>query len=405
MIYKNKGITLVALVITIVILIILATVTINAVLGENGLIKKAEEAKEMAEEATKNEEEGINNLLQEYTNIVGDPTEQEPTKIADVTRNKVFTRTTKISDASGKILYVPGGFGIATDSPNEIDDGIVITNEGNTKQFVWIPVDDESLAEMYNTTGEEKTLTGVTTKTNIYSNLRVRIGDNYTTTTPGDILKDRGIREPDVLSGYDTDEQYYKTILGYTNIGAMADAMVEEYNATYESIQKYDGFYIGRFEITGTVENPTVEKGKDVITNQNWYNLKKACTNVVSSSYAQSTMIYGNQWDEVMNWLIETEEKTDSEVNSDSSSWGNYATDIKRTSGYSESWKANNVYDLAGNCGEWTQEANYRYARIGRGGSFQISMSKNDKASIRNTHGTYHNEYNDLSSRPTLYIK
>ena len=46
-IQENKGITLVALVVTIMVLIILATVSINAVLGQNGIIKKAKQAKEM----------------------------------------------------------------------------------------------------------------------------------------------------------------------------------------------------------------------------------------------------------------------------------------------------------------------------------------------------------------------
>ncbi len=46
---KNKGITLVALVITIIIIIILSTIAINFTFGENGLITRAEQAKELAE--------------------------------------------------------------------------------------------------------------------------------------------------------------------------------------------------------------------------------------------------------------------------------------------------------------------------------------------------------------------
>lgn len=42
---KEKGITLIALVITVVILIILATVTLNVVLGEGGLIQRAQQEK------------------------------------------------------------------------------------------------------------------------------------------------------------------------------------------------------------------------------------------------------------------------------------------------------------------------------------------------------------------------
>ena len=382
---NSKGITLVALVVTIVILIILATVSINVVLGEGGLIQQAKLAKELASNSMIAEEESMNTLMQEYANIMAsepeipdppegptDPTEQTPTQIDSVTKGDVFEETTKVSDASGDILYVPKGFGIATDSPNEIDDGIVITNEGNTKQFVWIPVNDASLSNMYNTTGGEKTLLNVTTKTSIYSNLRQRSGDSYTITTPGSTS---GIREPDVLSSYDTDSQYYQTILGYGSTKAMADGMVAEYNTTYQSIQKYDGFYIGRYEITGSVGSPTVQKGQAILTNQNWYNLYKACKNVVVAGEeygAQSTMIYGNQWDEVCSWLKTKGYDTDS----NSASWGNYinstgaaATNAgtKHPSGYNEAWQANNIYDLAGNCWEWTQEAYSTLLRVVRG--------------------------------------
>ena len=125
--------------------------------------------------------------------------------------------------------------------------------------------------------------------------------------------------------------------------------------------------------MTGTVDSPTVKKEQNVLTEQNWYSLKKACNNVVSTEYAQSTMIYGNQWDEVMSWLIETGEKTEEEINIDSTSWGNYEIDgidgEKQVTGYNEAWKANNIYDLAGNCWEWTQETNdinYRIVRSRR---------------------------------------
>ena len=62
---KETGITLIALVVTIVVLIILATVSINAVLGQNGIIKKAKQAKEMYQEAKTNEEIELNSLFSE----------------------------------------------------------------------------------------------------------------------------------------------------------------------------------------------------------------------------------------------------------------------------------------------------------------------------------------------------
>ena len=249
-------------------------------------------------------------------------TSNPPTPTVEDSKGEKFDNTTQVEDASGDTVWIPGGFEIAEDSANDADDGIVITD--GTNEFVWIPVGDDDLAEMYNTTAGNTKLTGVTTTTSIYSKLRVRSGDS-SSYTPG-APNTTNIREPDVLSSYDTDSQYYQSILGYGSTKLMADAMVAEYKATYDSIAKYDGFYIGRYELTGTVSSPTVKKGQTVLASQNWYNLKKACTNVVKTNYAQTTMIYGNQWDEVMDWLVDTGEKTDSQVNEDSSSWGNYNT-------------------------------------------------------------------------------
>ena len=73
---KERGITLIALVITVVILIILATVTLNVVLGEDGLIQKAQQAKEMTEQAASEEQQGLNSLMSEFTNIMAE--DQKP---------------------------------------------------------------------------------------------------------------------------------------------------------------------------------------------------------------------------------------------------------------------------------------------------------------------------------------
>ena len=341
-------------------------------------------------------------------NNKGTDTENVSTKkatVSDAIGNGQFGDTTKIEDDSGDEVWIPGGFEIADDSATDADDGIVIQDsKGN--QFVWIPVDETSLNEMYQVSSGTK-LTGVTTTTNVYSKLRIRSGDSFTAGTPNST----NLREPDVLSKYDTDSDYY-SILEYGSTKDMADGIVEEYTATYNSIKKYKGFYIGRYELTGSVSSPTVQKGKEVLGSQNWYNLKKACTNVVSSSYAQSTMIYGNQWDEVMDWLIDTGAKTSSEVNSDSSSWGNYSNSTgeaatnsgtKRPSGYNEAWQANNIYDLAGNCWERTQEARSTSSRVGRSGDYD-SSGFDSPASDRSNDNPYTSRSYG-SSRPALYIK
>ena len=398
----EKGITLVALILTVVIMIILAAVTLNITLGDGGLIDQAKTAAEATVNSAQSEQEQLDSLEQELANLLAEP--EGPPEIGDIKPSTpeevdIFDNTTKVIDDSGDEVWIPGGFGLDEETATDADDGIVITDaKGN--EFVWIPVPDYTT--MYEDTAGSVQLNGVETTTSVYSKLRQRSGNSDTVTPPG---QESGIMEPDVLSSYDTDARYYQTILGYGSTKLMADAFVEEYTATYNSIKKYKGFYIGRYEITGTVSEPTVQKGQEVLTADiagNWYYLKKACSNIVSSSNAQSEMIYGNQWDEVMSWLVKTGEKTDSEVNTDSSSWGNYSG-TPRSSGYDGAWKANNIYDLAGNCSDWTQEAHGTPGRVYRGGDY-YGIGSSYPASDRSYSSPIHSDSN-VSARPALYIK
>ena len=142
---KNGGITFVALVITIIIIIILATVAINFAFGDNGLITQAEKARDMAANSTVQEETAMNSMVDELANVMvengeGDPT--MPSTVADaIANNTQFTEKTDIADDLGNPLYIPGGFHIASDSGINVEDGIVIEDNLESKnQFVWIPV-------------------------------------------------------------------------------------------------------------------------------------------------------------------------------------------------------------------------------------------------------------------------
>ena len=167
---KEKGITLVALVITIVILIILATVTINAAFGEGGIIKRAQQAKELTEQATKEEQEQLNSLVDEYANIMAeepevpdpepvvndvdpepepepDPEPTIPSTVEEAKQDKtVFPEKTPIQDEKGNTIVVPEGFKLAEDSGDTVQQGIVIedafSEDENVRgsQYVWIPV-------------------------------------------------------------------------------------------------------------------------------------------------------------------------------------------------------------------------------------------------------------------------
>ena len=297
---------------------------------------------------------------------------------------------------------------------NEETSTNAVPNNLKGNQFVWVPVAnpenyfiDETATLNTNATG-----TGAENEvtTNIYSKLTMRSGDSYTSVKPGDTSS---VREPDVLSSYDTDAQYYDDILGFDSTKSMAESFVEEYKAMSDSIKKYNGFYIGRYELTGSVDEPTEKAGKVLTAASseagNWYNLYKACQNVVTGKEnVKSTMIYGVQWDAVCDWLEQSGFNTDS----NSSSWGNYNNssdnaDIEgagspQNTGHSEYWKANNIYDLAGNYYEWTQEAHSALYRILRGGNYHDSGSNVPASDRFGNNPNYSDRY--YSSRATLYM-
>ena len=394
-----KGITLIALVVTIIVLLILAGVAISLTVGDNGLFRRAQNAADtwqMAEQNEQSEMEQAGDFIDAYANNI--------------------TRVDGVPIPDG--FYYVGGEKdsgiIISDSLDDENKGVDYpTSSFKGNQFVWVPVSnpekyfiDETATLNTKATGteEENEVT-----TNVYSNLTIRNEDqnSYIAGIPGVEISEDGkdvTREPDVLSSYDTQEQYYKNILGFDSTKAMAESFVAEYKAMSDSIKKYKGFYIGRYELTANGEKTGAS-----LTDQNWYNLYKACQNVVTGKEnVKSTMIYGVQWDAVCDWLKQSGFDTDA----DSSSWGNYSNssenaDVngagsKQNTGYSEYWKANNIYDLAGNYLEWTQEANSTVYRVMRGGNYGLSGS-NYPASYRRNGDPYNADTNS-SSRATLYI-
>ena len=400
---KNaKGITLVALVITIIIIIILSTVAISFAFGDNGLIKRAEDAKDYYANDTAYTEESITNaeayLDETLATVIMVESADETPVLVPVPKGFTASSATEENTVAGGFVIYQGEEAITNTNVEEA--------QRSRNQFVWIPVDDTSLAEMYNTTTPETVadttlaksgLNEEITTTKLYSNLRLRSEDlsSYIAGIPAEETK---VREPDILTSATSGDatttesrgiNLLKSELGYSGTNAeilknFAQDMVNEYEAVFNSIKKYGGFYIGRYELTGTADNPTVQREKAVLTDESsgantWYGLKDACNKIVSNDKVESIMIYGNQWDEVMYWLIETEAKNDSEINENSITWGNYSDSSEsaaiegagspQKSGFSDAWSANNIYDLAGNYWDWTQEANSASFRVIRRGT------------------------------------
>ena len=383
---RVKGITLIALVVTIIVLLILAGVAISLTIGSNGIFTRAENAVDIWKEASENEEKELQNaedFIDQYTN------NKEDIKVSDVIGGDKFDTTTTIKDESGDDITIPGGFGIADDSGIDIDDGIVIEDE-KENQFVWVPV--ENINNMIKT--ETVPLNKVQISTNKYSILRIIDSNkqNYGTVKPGDTSS---VREPDVLSDYDTKSENINTILEKDGtIEDLAQEFVNEYTNMVKSIEKYNGFYIGRYELTGSLEDPR-EKSGQVLTSGNWYELYNSCKKIVNTNYAKTSMIYGCQWDEVCNWL-----KDEYNTDTDSSSWGNYNAVIN--TGTDSNYEAKKIYDLAGNYCEWTQEAHGDLSRVTRD-PYTIDGSGQKVAASRFIVAPQSGF--SLTTRATLYLK
>ena len=372
-------------------------------MDKNGIIQKSKDARREYGQAKANEQEDLSNL----SDMIDEAT-AEPTPKVDVNTKAGENSTINGKKGTSKNPTIPKNYipidtatstwgdGSTAPSQDSVNHGLVIKDEKNN-EWVWVPVDSATLATMYEESSDEKTLCGTTgetaVKTKLYSKT-ITIGTDsdkttMTRTTPG---TSDDYREPDLVVGsdgvgLDAKDTYYKTILGETGTKEqLAQLFVDEYKAMIESVSKYGGFYIGRYELS----EAGVQKDKATLTNTSWYNLYKKCTELQASDKVKTQMIWGCQWDVTMNWLISSGAKTSNEVNKDSRSWGNYSDSKenakvtvteedgtttnkygrKQNTGYSEYWKANNIYDLAGNCSEWTQEASYTSSRANRGGGY-----------------------------------
>ena len=140
---NQRGITLVALVITIVILIILATIAINYAFGDSGIIKKAEEARDRTANSTELERENMNQLVEDLESMMPfepTPTPEPPTggtEMKDMTNGVIEIKW--LSGTSNNVSETPNAPVIKTDLPEGTTMELVrYTGEGTTEQERWV---------------------------------------------------------------------------------------------------------------------------------------------------------------------------------------------------------------------------------------------------------------------------
>ena len=256
---NNKGVTLIALVVTIVILIILAAVSMTMVLGNNGIFTQAQKGANSMASAEANTQEGFNSMSAEIDKIISgsgsseNPDEPQPPKeTIEESKNtgKEFTAPkTEVTDSKGNKVVIPGGFKVPEDSGDTVQQGIVIedvsaSDDDNVKgsQFVWIPVG--TFVKDDGSTSKEIVLGRYTFGGNSTNGTPTLVQAAYTTNNPENYKNGVEI----TYNGYE-----YKELAEYRP--GVASSGLDGLNATakdlagfVKSAKENGGYYIARYE-------------------------------------------------------------------------------------------------------------------------------------------------------------
>lgn len=176
-----------------------------------------------------------------------------------------------------------------------------------------------------------------------------------------------------------------------------------------ESVKKYGGFYISRYNISKSLAGkPQSVKGVMPWVNIDFYDAKEVASTIEDNEAVKSHLTFGAEYDSVLAWFIKSNARTRSEIAEDSTEWGNHWNTKNSPrkvveTGSREEWCTNNIYDFAGNVDEWTQEQNESSYRVIRGGGCKL-YGDNYPVACRN-YGIPNCDYNNTGFRATLYIK
>ncbi len=352
------------------------------------------------------------------------------------------------TDENGDTAYIPKDFSVGvSDSINKISTGLVI-QDSNGNQFVWVPVDKDSVVYNGTTVKTDGTDTykpmvqyqngySESTDEQYFESIRYDYSSSYSTVSkissvssgkPAHQLGNSSYREPSLVTGaanyswvfqasnnqYDSVSAYYKDICGFSSPTEMGQYMNEQYTNMVKSVKEYGGFYIGRFEtsltsgVIGSKINTTAmdsRTGTETGSNygNRWYgmyNKQDSNRNTRNPYYGSTTvvssMIWGSQYDAMLNWAAKG-----NEANMIYKRTGNHSGSPAKTGAYGVD-VMNNIFDLSANLLEWTQEANSTYSRAFRGGYFGTAVTYVASARDNNI-PTYPS--NIFGSRATLCLR
>ena len=420
---KNKGVTLIALAVTIVVMLILAGVTISVLNGENGIVKQAQKAKEESKIKELKEKVRIDIAGKRVENINGElrvsvlkeildkyfdnvPVETQITsetelkakeeygkyemKISDIDVGEITYETsyTIFKDVNGEQVPIPEGYIVSENSDENIVNKGLVVSDSRGNEYVWISctVDSSSNKLQYKRTewGVEKDGT-----------------DNS-----------RAIK--DELTLKDIDVTYSKTDTDNGINEEISKEIVAQINAEKESIKKYGGYYIGRYEVGKDNKTAVIKAEQEPYVNIKWSKAYELAKGIGGGEGATTYLCSSYSWDTAINFIQNTTGK-------------NYATSII---GFNGNWKSQevkdssgkvikpvntaqrlntglttalcNIYDMGGNVGEFTTELNPGTSEtvVLRGGSYYL----NGPAGYRWDYGSG-GALSNCGFRATLFLK
>ena len=420
---KNKGVTLIALAVTIVVMLILAGVTISVLNGENGIVKQAQKAKEESKIKELKEKVRIDIAGKRVENINGElrvsvlkeildkyfdnvPVETQITsetklkakeeygkyemKISDIDVGEITYETsyTIFKDVNGEQVPIPEGYIVSENSDENIVNKGLVISDSRGNEYVWISctVDSSSNKLQYKRTewGVEKDGT-----------------DNS-----------RAIK--DELTLKDIDVTYSKTDTDNGINEEISKEIVAQINAEKESIKKYGGYYIGRYEVGKDNKTAVIKAEQEPYVNIKWSKAYELAKGIGGGEGATTYLCSSYSWDTAINFIQNTTGK-------------NYATSII---GFNGNWKSQevkdssgkvikpvntaqrlntglttalcNIYDIGGNVGEFTTELNPGTSEtvVLRGGNNNYSTPAGDRW---DRYSGYANSY--CGFRATLFLK
>ena len=373
---KNLGITLVALVITIVILLILAGISISA-LTNTGLFKKAKEAKQKTEDASLEQNKILDNYEKEVDQYL--PAFTGNTVKEAIQHGRVLNATdnTELLDEKGNKIVIPAGFKVTEDATT-VDKGIVIedatTGATSGSQFVWIPVGKITKAD--------ETTTTITLE-------RYDFAEDATATTYSGKYVEEDTNDSSTLKNIEG-KSIAKNITNFKN-----------------SIKANGGYYIGRYEARTQTKRTSsknaltqiTEKGTDQVYNYvTQIQAAQQAQNMYNSSKFTSDLINSYAWDTATLFLQNcgTNKKYSRQirVNSTLSQTGTNTQETKDVQC--------NVYDMASNLLEWSTETTDSSSTpcVNRGGNYRYGYYY-----MISRHNDYtSSSYVDFGFRPLLYL-